>query len=154
MAPDESPGSSLSDIDSDTFTEDPKFDSRSRDDTISVADSQSASTPLPMPPAKRRRTGASAYDHATPHSITTGADEALRVPHSPSGSISSDTSGDVPNSPSFAHLGIELVDVHWSGRGRGSASVRLSGAAPRGTHGAPDDKSARFGAGANDIDGA
>ena len=105
MAPDESPGSSLSDIDSDTFTEDPKFDSRSRDDTISVADSQSASTPLPIPPAKRRRTGASAYDHATPHSTTTGADETLRAPHSPSGSISSDTSGDVPNSPSFAHLG-------------------------------------------------
>ena len=106
MAPDDSPGSPLSDIDSDEFTEDPKFDSRSRDDTISVSDSHSASPPIPMPPAKRRRTGASAYDHATPHSTTTGGgDDILLRPHSPSGSISSDTSGDVPNSPSFAHLG-------------------------------------------------
>lgn len=102
MAAEDSPGSPLSDIDSDEFTEDPKFD---RDDTISVTDSHSASTPLPMPPAKRRRTGASTYDHATPRSATTGADDALHAPASPSGSISSDTSGDVPNSPSFAHLG-------------------------------------------------
>ena len=102
MAAEESPGSPLSDIDSDEFTEDPKFD---RDDTISVTDSHSASTPLPMPPAKRRRTGASAYDHATPRSTTTGGDDVQRAPPSPSGSISSDTSGDVPNSPSFAHLG-------------------------------------------------
>lgn len=57
-----------------------------------------------MPPAKRRRTGA--YDHATPASATTGGadDILLHVPSSPTSSISSDTSGDVPNSPSFAHL--------------------------------------------------
>ena len=100
-AAEESPGSTLSDIDSDEFDEDPKFEARSRDDTISVTDSHSASTPQLMPPLKRRRTGPSAYDHATPTTIG----EDVRAPPSPSGSISSDTSGEVPNSPSFANLG-------------------------------------------------
>ena len=106
MAAEDSPGSPLSDIDSDEFTENPKFESRSRDDTISVTDSHdSPSTPVPMPPTKRRRTGASAYDHPTPRSTTTGGDDIFQAPPSPSGSISSDTSGEVPNSPSFANLG-------------------------------------------------
>jgi hypothetical protein len=57
---------------------------------------------LYMPPAKRRKitTSSSAYDHATPQSASTAV-----PPRSPSGSISSDSSGSVPTSPSFAFLG-------------------------------------------------
>lgn len=101
MASNGSPDSPLSSIPSDEDDEDLQHDARSIDDTISAAGSPSASTPMAMPPSKRRRTGASAYDHATP--ISTG-DLHLHAPASPSGSISSDTSGEVPNSPSFAHL--------------------------------------------------
>ncbi|RMZ89595.1 hypothetical protein DV736_g3172, partial [Chaetothyriales sp. CBS 134916] len=64
--------------------------------------SSAAASPraLDVPPAKRRKTGAATYDPATPLSEVTGP-----PPRSPTGSISSDTSGSVPNSPSFAHLG-------------------------------------------------
>jgi len=103
-------GSPLSDIDSDEFQEDVKFNNRSRshskDSTISASDDGSASPMSPtvpaaeMPPAKRRKTGASSYDHATPQSAST-----VIPPRSPTGSISSDSSGSVPTSPSFAHLG-------------------------------------------------
>ncbi|OAP60769.1 hypothetical protein AYL99_05771 [Fonsecaea erecta] len=103
-------GSPLSDIDSDEFPEDVKFHRRSRshsrDSTISASDDETASamsataTALDMPPAKRRKTGASSYDHATPQSAST-----IIPPRSPTGSISSDSSGSVPTSPSFAHLG-------------------------------------------------
>lgn len=58
-----------------------------------------------MPPSKRRKTAGSAFDRSTPLSVTTNPDEEPRRPGSPSGSISSDTSGSVPTSPSFAHLG-------------------------------------------------
>lgn len=77
-------------------------DSHSIDETISATGSPSVSTPMAMPPSKRRRTGASAYDDATP--ISTTGDNHMHAPPSPSGSISSDSSADVPNSPSFAHL--------------------------------------------------
>jgi len=99
-------GSPLSDIDSDEFAEE-KFTARSRSNsqsTISASSdgsiTPSTSTPRhrDMHPAKRRRTGASTYDHLTPQS-------GLVAPGSPSGSISSDSSGSVPTSPSFAHLG-------------------------------------------------
>ena len=102
-------GSPLSDIDSEEV-ESVKFNTRSRsnsrDSTVSDASNGSESlidtSPrhLDMPPAKRRKTGASAYDHATPQSISTA-----QPPRSPTGSISSDSSGSVPTSPSFAHLG-------------------------------------------------
>lgn len=102
-------GSPLSDIDSDEFPEDVKFNHRrrsgSRDSTISASDDEttsamSATAPVDVPPAKRRKTGASSYDHATPQSAST-----VIPPRSPTGSISSDTSGSVPTSPSFANLG-------------------------------------------------
>ncbi|KIX94386.1 uncharacterized protein Z520_09772 [Fonsecaea multimorphosa CBS 102226] len=103
-------GSPLSDIDSDEFPEDVKFHRRSRshsrDSTISASDDETASAmsataaALDMPPAKRRKTGASSYDHATPQSAST-----VIPPRSPTGSISSDSSGSVPTSPSFANLG-------------------------------------------------
>ena len=102
-------GSPLSDIDSDEFPEEVKFNgrtrSRSRDSTISASDdddnsAMSATAPVDMPPAKRRKTGTSSYDQATPRSGSTAI-----PPRSPTGSISSDTSGSVPTSPSFANLG-------------------------------------------------
>lgn len=103
MASNDSPDSPLSSIPSDEEDiDDLQHDTRSIDETISAAGSPSVSTPMAMAPSKRRRTGASAYDHATPISIA--GDIHLHAPPSPSGSISSDTSGDVPNSPSFAHL--------------------------------------------------
>jgi hypothetical protein len=103
-------GSPLSDIDSDEFQEDVKFNHRSRshsrestlsaseDDTTSAMSTTAAAHE--MPPAKRRKTGTSSYDHATPQSAST-----LVPPRSPTGSISSDSSGSMPNSPSFANLG-------------------------------------------------
>lgn len=107
-------GSPLSDIDSDDFPEDVKFHNRSRSpsrvSTISASDDDLASPSsttapaLDMPPAKRRKTGASSYDHATPQSGSTAVAPRSRS-RSPTGSISSDSSGSVPTSPSFAHLG-------------------------------------------------
>ena len=87
----------------------PPHDARphSRSSTLTDLESHSdaGSTPLNMPPTKRRRTGGSGFDRGTPLSVGTHPDEALHRPPSPSGSISSDTSGSVPTSPSFAQLG-------------------------------------------------
>ena len=103
MASNDSLDSPLSSVPSDEEdNDDLQHDSRSVDGTISATGSPSASTPMAMPPSKRRRMGASTYDHATP--ISLAGDMQMHAPPSPSGSISSDTSGDVPNSPSFAHL--------------------------------------------------
>ncbi|ERF76050.1 hypothetical protein EPUS_01383 [Endocarpon pusillum Z07020] len=103
MASNGSLDSPLSSVPSDEEdNDDLQHDSRSVDGTISATGSPSASTPMAMPPSKRRRIGASNYDHATP--ISLAGDMQMHAPPSPSGSISSDTSGDVPNSPSFAHL--------------------------------------------------
>ncbi|KAL9108169.1 MAG: hypothetical protein Q9227_007023 [Pyrenula ochraceoflavens] len=106
--PESSPNSPLSSIASEDLS-DPEDNSRnySRDETQSLLDeaspSASNSTPRAMPPAKRRRTAA--YDHPTPASVTTyGADDIPQPPRSPATSISSDSSGEVPASPSFAHL--------------------------------------------------
>ncbi|KAJ9644207.1 uncharacterized protein PV06_05190 [Exophiala oligosperma] len=103
-------GSPLSDIDSDEFPEDVKFNQRSRshsqESILSASDDGSVSMlsttgrPAEMPPNKRRKTGTASYDHATPQSGSTA-----NPPRSPTGSISSDSSGSVPTSPSFAHLG-------------------------------------------------
>jgi hypothetical protein len=71
--------------------------------SLSDVGSEDPPTPLAMPPLKRRRDAA--YDRDTPLSTATYPDEHSRRPASPSGSISSDTSGSVPTSPSFAQLG-------------------------------------------------
>lgn len=111
MADTETPesGSPLSEIDSVDVPDDYEarmHRSRSASNASTISDapsdaSQTPSTSTPrhsdMPPAKRRRTGAATYDHPTL--------QALAPPLSPSGSISSDSSGSVPTSPSFAHLG-------------------------------------------------
>lgn len=92
--------SPLSSVPSDE--EDIERDWHSADESISATGSPSVSTPRAMPPYKRRRTGASAYDHPTP--LSTVGDAQMPAPPSPPGSISSDSSADVPNSPSFAHF--------------------------------------------------
>ncbi|KAK5947122.1 hypothetical protein PMZ80_001269 [Knufia obscura] len=98
--------SPLSDIGSDAFTEEKFHRSRSPSNASEMSDASDAesatastSTPRNMDarPVKRRRIGD--YDHATPRSTN------LIIPGSPAGSISSDSSGSVPTSPSFANLG-------------------------------------------------
>lgn len=98
--------SPLSDIGSDAFTEEKFHRSRSVSNAsdmseASDAESATASTATPRTmearPLKRRRIGD--YDHANPRSTI------LMAPGSPTGSVSSDSSGSVPTSPSFAHLG-------------------------------------------------
>ncbi|KAK5079577.1 hypothetical protein LTR70_009305 [Exophiala xenobiotica] len=98
--------SPLSDIGSDAFTEEKFHRSRSPSNASEMSDasdaeSATASTATPRTmearPAKRRRIGD--YDHATPRPTI------LMAPGSPAGSVSSDSSGSVPTSPSFAHLG-------------------------------------------------
>lgn len=96
--------SPLSDIGSDAFTEDKFHRSRSPSNPSEMSDDSdgsvtpSTSTPRHMDtrPVKRRRVGD--YDHPTPRSN-------LAIPGSPAGSVSSDSSGSVPTSPSFANLG-------------------------------------------------
>jgi hypothetical protein len=103
-------GSPLSDINSDEVESSKLYNrsrSNSRDSTLSVlSDADAAMSNVSdspprrdVPPAKRRKTGATSYDHATPQSGSTAI-----PPRSPTGSISSDSSGSVPTSPSFAHL--------------------------------------------------
>jgi len=88
----ESPGSPLSSIASDDLSEvkiEPDRDTPS-------------SRHARMPPNKRRKVGSSAYDRHTP--LSSAQEEPLRA-QSPASSISSDTSGEVPNSPSTMLLG-------------------------------------------------
>lgn len=69
-------------------------------DNLSVAASITMGTPRRHHerPPKRRRIGPSAYDHSTPQSST------FNVPPSPSDSISSDSSTELPFDASFANL--------------------------------------------------
>ncbi|KAL1966510.1 hypothetical protein VTN77DRAFT_4432 [Rasamsonia byssochlamydoides] len=107
----ESPGSPLSSIASDELTEDIKLD---KDE----AHSPSASN---MPPSKRRRTGMASWDPHTPDMMSSVHEENL--PTSPSTSISSDTSGDIPNSPSLVALIGGGQDDDYSGQGGDQVSV-------------------------------
>ncbi|KAJ6112781.1 zinc finger protein [Penicillium capsulatum] len=104
MASRESPGSPLSSVGSgdDSDRESVKHGSR--------APSPSASN---MPPSKRRRTGVASWDRNTPMSSV--QDEAP-PPASPTASISSDSSGDVPNSPSLLGLLGNNQDDEYSGQ--------------------------------------
>ncbi|KAK2767761.1 hypothetical protein FQN54_003920 [Arachnomyces sp. PD_36] len=99
----DSPGSPLSSLASEEFTEDMKFDDQ-------------AHSPH-MPPSKRRRT---AFDRHTP--ISSIHDEP--GPVSPSTSISSDTSGELPISPNTSsYIGGVLVEDDYSGQGAGQITV-------------------------------
>ncbi|KAE8351106.1 hypothetical protein BDV28DRAFT_25987 [Aspergillus coremiiformis] len=103
----ESPGSPLSSIASDM----------SDHEELKQDFSPSASN---MPPSKRRRTGVASWDRNTPVSTAFPDDMA---PTSPSSSISSDTSGDIPNSPSTLALIGGSQDDDYSGQGNDQVTV-------------------------------
>ncbi|KAL4976769.1 hypothetical protein BDW66DRAFT_134255 [Aspergillus desertorum] len=97
----DSPGSPLSSVVSDDMSD--------RDDP-----KQGVSTPSSnMPPSKRRRTGMASWDRNTP--VSTSFQDELPPPPSPSSSISSDTSGEIPNSPNTLSLIGANQDEDYSG---------------------------------------
>ncbi|PYH90304.1 C2H2 finger domain protein [Aspergillus ellipticus CBS 707.79] len=106
----ESPGSPLSSIASDD-------DMSDRED---VKQAFSPSAAANMPPSKRRRTGVASWDRNTPVSTSFQDDIA---PASPSTSISSDTSGDIPNSPGTLALIGGSQDDDYSGQGNDQVTV-------------------------------
>ena len=95
----DSPGSPLSSIASDDISD--------RDDVKHVLSPSGSNKDITsssnMPPSKRRRTGAASWDRNTPVS-TTYQDDLPPAPASPSSSISSDTDGEIPNSPNTLAL--------------------------------------------------
>lgn len=106
----DSPGSPLSSIASDEISD--------REDAIP----SSANTN--MPPSKRRRTGLAPQDgNTTPVSITYQDQEDLQPPASPSTSISSDTSGEIPNSPTTLALLGNSQEEDYSGQGSDQVTV-------------------------------
>ncbi|KAF9892561.1 hypothetical protein FE257_001670 [Aspergillus nanangensis] len=98
----DSPGSPLSSIGSDDMSD--------REDS-KQGFSPSLST---LHPSKRRRTGAASWDRNTP--VSTSFQDDI-PPASPSSSISSDTSGEIPNSPSTLSLIGAAQDEDYSGKG-------------------------------------
>ncbi|KAA8652117.1 hypothetical protein EYZ11_005349 [Aspergillus tanneri] len=104
----ESPGSPLSSIASDEMSD--------REDG-----KQGLSPPVSnMPPSKRRRTGIASWDRNTP--VSTSFQDEI-PPASPSSSISSDTSGDIPNSPTTWALIGGSQDDDYSGQGNDQVTV-------------------------------
>ncbi|KAK1150206.1 hypothetical protein N8T08_000108 [Aspergillus melleus] len=104
----ESPGSPLSSIASDDMSD---------RETEKQPFSPSASN---LPPSKRRRTGVATWDRNTPVSTTFQDD---MPPPSPSSTISSDTSGDIPNSPGTWALIGGSQDDDYSGQGNDQVTV-------------------------------
>ncbi|PLB43875.1 putative C2H2 finger domain protein [Aspergillus steynii IBT 23096] len=104
----ESPGSPLSSIASDDMSD---------RETEKLPFSPSASN---LPPSKRRRTGVASWDRNTPVS-TTFQDEI--PPPSPSSTISSDSSGDIPNSPGTWALIGGSQDDDYTGQGNDQVTV-------------------------------
>jgi hypothetical protein len=92
MASRDSPGSPLSSVGSLETSDHESMKHESR------AHSPSTSN---MPPSKRRRTGVASWDRQTPLS---SVQDEIHPPPSPTASISSDSSGDIPNSPSILSL--------------------------------------------------
>ncbi|KAJ5370403.1 uncharacterized protein N7496_006495, partial [Penicillium cataractarum] len=87
----------------------------------SRAQSPSASN---MPPSKRRRTGVASWDRHTPMS---SLQDEVPPPPSPTASISSDTSGEIPNSPLLfgAALGGNTQEDDYSGQSGDQVTVCL-----------------------------
>ena len=83
--------------------------------------SLSNSNNLNVPPTKRRRTGVASYDCQTP--LSSSVQDDVAAPLSPSSSISSDTSGDVPNSPGTLALLGAAQDDDYSGQGTDQVTV-------------------------------
>lgn len=114
MASRDSPGSPLSSVGTadDSDRESIKHESRA----------QSPSAASTMPPSKKRRTGVASWDRNTP--LSSVQDDAP-PPASPTASISSDSSGEIPNSPSLAGLLGSNQDDDYSGRGSDQVTVCL-----------------------------
>ncbi|WEW61619.1 hypothetical protein PRK78_007110 [Emydomyces testavorans] len=104
----ESPGSPLSSLASEEFPEDPQFED--------PAPSPSAAH---LPRSKRRKTGTTTWDHHTP--VSSVHDEI--PPTSPSLSISSDSSSELPQSPGLLSLISGGIDEDYSGIGRDQVTV-------------------------------
>ncbi|KAL3460696.1 hypothetical protein BJX64DRAFT_176928 [Aspergillus heterothallicus] len=100
----ESPGSPLSSVASDDMSD--------RDDSKQGFSPSAAGAS--MPPSKRRRTGMASWDRNTP--VSTSFQDELPAPPSPSSSISSDTSGEIPNSPNTLSLIGANQDEDYSGQ--------------------------------------
>ncbi|KAJ5576597.1 Zinc finger C2H2 [Penicillium sp. DV-2018c] len=92
MASRDSPGSPLSSVGSLETSDHESVKHESRAQSPSNAN---------MPPSKRRRTGVASWDRQTPLS---SAQDEIQPPPSPTASISSDSSADIPNSPSILTL--------------------------------------------------
>ncbi|KAL4809641.1 hypothetical protein BDV18DRAFT_83077 [Aspergillus unguis] len=110
---DSAPGSPLSSVASDENMSD--RDDRSKQE--GGVSTPTSTTNMNMPPSKKRRTGMAAWDrnsNTTPVS-TSFQDEPL-APPSPSSSISSDTSGEIPNSPTTLSLIGANQDEDYSGQ--------------------------------------
>ena len=84
--------------------------------------SPAASNNMNIPPSKRRRTGIStSLDCQTP--LSSSVHDDVVAPPSPSSSISSDTSGEVPNSPGTLALLGANQDDDYSGQGTDQVTV-------------------------------
>ncbi|CAL5870908.1 uncharacterized protein PFLUO_LOCUS5149 [Penicillium psychrofluorescens] len=83
----------------------------------SRAHSPSASN---MPPSKRRRTGVASWDRQTPLS---SVQDEMPPPTSPTASISSDSSGDIPNSPSLQAVLGNNQDEEYSGQNNDQITI-------------------------------
>ncbi|KAJ5490209.1 Zinc finger C2H2 [Penicillium expansum] len=92
MASRDSPGSPLSSVGSLETSDHESMKHESRAHSPSMSN---------LPPSKRRRTGVASWDRQTP--LSSAQDENIPPP-SPTASISSDSSGDIPNSPSILTL--------------------------------------------------
>ncbi|KAJ5185630.1 Zinc finger C2H2 [Penicillium cf. griseofulvum] len=92
MASRDSPGSPLSSVGSLETSDHESMKHESRAHSPSMSN---------MPPSKRRRTGVASWDRQTPLS---SAQDENHPPPSPTASISSDSSGEIPNSPSILTL--------------------------------------------------
>ncbi|KXG45657.1 Zinc finger, C2H2 [Penicillium griseofulvum] len=92
MASRDSPGSPLSSVGSLETSDHESMKQESRAHSPSMSN---------MPPSKRRRTGVASWDRQTPLS---SAQDENHPPPSPTASISSDSSGEIPNSPSILSL--------------------------------------------------
>ncbi|KAJ5091879.1 Zinc finger C2H2 [Penicillium alfredii] len=103
MASRDSPGSPLSSIGTADESDHESVKHESRAHSPSTAN---------MPPSKRRRTGVTSWDRQTPLSSAQDPQDEVPPPPSPTGSISSDSSGEIPNSPSVLAI---LGDEDYSG---------------------------------------
>ncbi|KAJ5714070.1 Zinc finger C2H2 [Penicillium malachiteum] len=112
MASRDSPGSPLSSVGTADESDHESIRHESR--------AQSPSASSNMPPSKRRRTGVASWDRNTPLS---SVHDDVPPPASPTASISSDSSGDIPNSPSLAGLLGNNVDEDYSGQSTDQVTV-------------------------------